>query len=139
VSDVHLQGHAPKIEILSRGGSITLNLTGSGFSGAFEVHVSYGQIEIPGLVPSRRRSVCVLCFYLYAGFVLCSAAPCPVMSFTKSEDLVAGILHRLLVAIALIMHLRSGQGSIFQGELGVGKGNIKVFALTGSDVILQLT
>jgi hypothetical protein len=45
---VHLEGDAPKIEILSRGGVITLNLTSSGFSGVFEVHVSYGQIEIPG-------------------------------------------------------------------------------------------
>lgn len=57
VSDVYLQGVAPQIDILSRGGRVTLNLTRSGFSGAFEVHVSYGQISIPGhpLVPPHAR------------------------------------------------------------------------------------
>ena len=48
ISNVRLQGDTPKIEILSRGGSVTLNLTDSGFSGVFEVHVSYGLMEIPG-------------------------------------------------------------------------------------------
>lgn len=42
-------------------------------------------------------------------------------------------------ALLPITPFRSGQGSVFQGEMGNGKGRIKVFALTGSDVILLLT
>jgi hypothetical protein len=61
------------------------------------------------------------------------------MSYTKSEDLVAGHFHRLMPALFLMIYFHSGQGSVFQGELGGGKGRIKVFALTGSDVILLLT
>ena len=45
----------------------------------------------------------------------------------------------LLPSSLCIVDLRLGQGSVFQGAMGDGKGRIKVFALTGSDVALQLT
>jgi hypothetical protein len=45
----------------------------------------------------------------------------------------------LLPSSLFIVDLRLGQGSVFQGAIGDGKGRIKVFALTGSDVALQLT
>ena len=119
---------------------MTLNLTRSGFRGAFEVHVGYGQISIPGqpLVAPLQRAC--MAFDVAAGFILCISAPCPAMSYTKSEDLVEGDSQPIVACSFLSTYSESclGQGSVFRGEFGDGSGRIKVFALTGSDVTLQL-